>query len=102
MIAGMSGPLLSHDALDDLLRTPDSSVIAFAAARPPSHLRTWHARLREQLGPTAGARTVLDLVAEPLMRSLGFDVAVVHSRSEMASAILTVEGVRVAALLAVP
>src|SRR3954451_13405350 len=98
----MSGPLLSHDALEELLRAPDPSIATFAAGRAHGQLRGWHARLRERLGPATGARTVFDLVAEPLMHSLGYDVSVVRSTSETVSAALSVGGVGAAAWFAPP
>ena len=83
MIAGMSGSLLSHDALDELWQRPDPAVVTFAAEKPHRHLRAWHAGIRARLGPTATARTVFDAVAEPLLRSLGFDISVVQSSSQI-------------------
>ena len=79
VIAGMSGSLLSHDALDELWQRPDPAMPTFAADKPCRHLRAWHAGVRARLGPTATARTIFDSVAEPLLRSLGFDISVVQS-----------------------
>ena len=53
MIAGMSGSLLSHDALDELWQRPDPAVVTFAAGKPHRHLKAWHAGIRARLGPTA-------------------------------------------------
>ena len=60
VIAGMSGSLLSHDALDELWQRPDPAVVTFAAGKPHRHLRAWHAGIRARLGPTATARTIFD------------------------------------------
>ena len=83
MIAGMSGSLLSHDALDELWQRHDPTIVTFTAGKPYRHLRAWHAGIRARLGPTASARTIFDTVAEPLLRSLGFDISVVQSSSQI-------------------
>jgi hypothetical protein len=79
MVRGLSGSLLSHEAVSRFIfetladcqtgREPD------AARR---RMRTWHATVRATLGPTANARTVLDLVAVPLVSHLGFRSVVIH------------------------
>ena len=102
MIAGMSGSLLSHDALDELWQRPDPTIVTFAADKAHRHLRSWHAGVRARLGPTATARTVFDTVAEPLLRSLGFDISVVQSGSQTVGALLTTSARPVAALIAAP
>lgn len=102
MIAGMSGTLLSHDAIGELLTVPDPSLVTFTADRPHRQLRTWHAGVRARLGPTASARVIFDTVAEPLMRTLGFDVSLVESSPQLAVAVLTSSGRPVAALIAAP
>jgi N-6 DNA Methylase/Eco57I restriction-modification methylase len=102
VIAGMSGSLLSHDALDELWQRPDPAVVTFAAVKPYRHLRAWHAGIRARLGPTATARTIFDAVAEPLLRSLGFDISVVQSSSQSVAALLTTSARPVAALIAAP
>ena len=102
VIAGMSGSLLSHDALDELWQRPDPAVVTFAAGKPYRHLRAWHAGIRARLGPTATARTIFDAVAEPLLRSLGFDISVVQSSSQSVAALLTTSARPVAALIAAP
>jgi hypothetical protein len=102
VIAGMSGSLLSHDALDELWQRPDPTIVTFAADKAHRHLRSWHAGVRARLGPTATARTVFDTVAEPLLRALGFDISVVQSGSQTVGALLTTSARPVAALIAAP
>ena len=72
MIAGLSGSMLSHDALQSLaaqgtLGIPERGGCGGA-------LRTWHARVREAIGPTASARTVFDVVGQPLLERLGYGI----------------------------
>ena len=75
MIAGMSGSLLSHDAIEQLIASGQEPELAPARWLPLQRpLRVWHAELRQRLGPTAGPRTVFDLVAGPLASTLGFVV----------------------------
>ena len=101
MIAGMCGSLLSHDALSQLLRSGEPIDLrradhSFSFGR----LRTWHAGVRAQLGPAASARTVFDLVAEPLARCLGFDVVPVGADSRTVDAVLQAGGSAVAVMIA--
>src|SRR5215218_9870155 len=98
----MSGSLLSHDALGDLLQRPDPAIVSFAPGKPYRHLRAWHAGVRAALGPTASARTIFDSVSEPLMRALGFDVSVVQSGSQFVTGLLTIRGTPVASLIVAP
>jgi hypothetical protein len=97
MIAGMSGSLLSHDAV----------IRAAAAACPPGaanahrHLRAWHAAIRREMGPASSARAVFDRIAVPLGTALGFSVTPVASDSgRLFRALLEARGVVVAALCA--
>jgi hypothetical protein len=75
VIAGMSGSLLSHDAVERLIASGHEPELTPARWLPlQQRLRAWHAELRQLLGPTAGPRTVFDLVASPLVSTLGFAV----------------------------
>jgi hypothetical protein len=75
VIAGMSGSLLSHDAVERLITSGHEPELTPARWLPlQRRLRAWHAELRQLLGPTAGPRTVFDLVASPLVSTLGFTV----------------------------
>lgn len=73
MIAGMSGSLLSHDAIERLIAARQERALWPEQWTPRQRrLRAWHAGIRSRLGPSAGARTVFDLVAAPLASELGF------------------------------
>jgi hypothetical protein len=70
MIAGLTGSLLSHDAvsgaLDDLRQgMPIANHRWF---------RRWHREVARELGPASSARQVFDRVAVPLAGELGFRV----------------------------
>jgi Eco57I restriction-modification methylase len=87
MIAGMSGSLVSHDAIEQLIASGQEPELAPARWLPlQRRLRVWHAEIRHRLGPTAGPRTVFDLVAGPLASTLGFVVLPVSAGSGAARA----------------
>ena len=72
-INGLTGSLLSHEALLKLVRERlrgelDEPGCEGARRR----MRAWHAPLRQTLGPASGTRAVLDLLALPLVAHLGF------------------------------
>jgi hypothetical protein len=100
MIAGLSGSLLSHDALERLLRDP---VRPNAPLVPPGsagrHLRAWHADIRARLGPSSGPRSVFDLVGEPLAHALGFTVVSLSGAASTVDALLQSSGVPVAVMI---
>lgn len=73
MIAGLSGSLLSHDALLPSLDSRASSDARIVSAR--SRLVAWHAAVNRDLGPVSGPRTIFDRVAMPLVSELGFSLA---------------------------
>src|SRR5262245_31231471 len=99
MISGLSGSLLSHDAMR-------SSLEATPAEIPATHHRwfqTWYDHVIRELGPASSARLVYDRVAEPLAGALG--LRCVLAPEPMASstwihALLRTERGSVAALLA--
>jgi hypothetical protein len=71
----MSGSLVSHDAVERLIASGHEPELTAARWQPlQSRLQAWHAEVRQLLGPTAGPRTVFDLVASPLASALGFAV----------------------------
>ena len=75
MIAGLSGSLLSHEALRSSGREKLGPVLgADGAARARSRLRAWHRSVRDQLGPAAAPRAVFDRIAAPLFAQLGYRV----------------------------
>lgn len=101
MIAGLSGSLLSHDAVDRLVRPGPNALLAREDARAARQaLRSWHGAVKDVLGPSCGARRVFDLVAEPLASSLGFTVVPVGGGPGTIDALLQVRGVGAAALIA--
>ncbi len=70
MIPGLSGSLLSHDALTGALLE-----IGRPAARPNYRwFHTWHSRIVRDLGPTSTPRHVYDRVALPLATAIGLRV----------------------------
>ena len=101
MIAGLSGSLLSHDALERLELADDRSFAAAAAAAriAQRRLRTWHAQVRERVGPASGSRVVFDLVAEPLARDLGFTVIPIGGGPDTIDALLHAGGTPVLVMI---
>ncbi len=77
MIAGLSGSLLSQDALRQVI--PDEMGAWFDSAGSAverTRLSAWHARVTHEMGPACGARAVYDRVAVPLAEALGFRVTI--------------------------
>jgi hypothetical protein len=96
MIAGLSGSLLSHDALPGAIA--DASGEQCAAAR--RQLRAWHVVLATEMGPACGARTVFDRVAAPLAAALGFRITRFGGDgARLFSAVLEADGRPAAALV---
>lgn len=92
MIAGLSGSLLSHDALENLLAAPGGWPALRRHATTGVRLRSWYAATQPRLGPASSARMIFDLIAEPLMRALGFAVIPLESGRGAVDAILTDAG----------
>ena len=67
MIPGLSGSLLSHDALADALAE------IRRGCQIPNHrwFHSWHRQINNDMGPTSTARHVYDRVAVPLASALG-------------------------------
>ena len=103
MIPGLSGSLLSHDAMAQLLRGK-GPLILHAADRAAAlrTVRGWHGPVRKCLGPSAGARVVFDLVADPLARALGFLVIPLGATAASAAAVLQAGGTTAAVMIATP
>ena len=105
MIAGLSGSLLSVDALERLV--PDrlrGELDEFGRGRARHLMRAWHLPLRNVLGPASSPRTVLDRLAAPLFSQLGYDILPVRSERDlepvsMLAARLDLRGTAVAALV---
>ena len=82
MIPGLSGSLLSHEALADVVPRVLNGLLGEAereAAR--RSLRAWHLPLRAHLGPALSLRAIYDRLAEPLFAGMGYHVVPVDSLS---------------------
>ncbi len=98
MIQGLTGSLLSHDALSGA-RGPAEDSTAGAQRR----LRAWHDVVAREMGPASSARAVFDRIAVPLCSALGFRIAATVGPSHtgrLFHAILEADGRPAAALLA--
>jgi Eco57I restriction-modification methylase len=98
MIPGLSGSLLSHDALAGAL-----ADISRAATRPNYRwFYAWHNRIVRDMGPTSPARHVYDRVALPLALAIGLRVVPTVTRETGGSVhgLLYKDGLSVAALIA--
>jgi hypothetical protein len=101
MIAGLSGSLLSHDAVSGSPRFhgPEDEARSGAAR---GRLRAWHVAVVREMGPASSARAVYDRVASPLMSELGFRVTLTGTESgDMLRAMLHAGGTPAAALLVI-
>ena len=100
MIPGISGSLLSHDAVERVipaaLRGHYGEAGRDDAAR---RFRTWHRPLQARLGPSASARTVFDDIAGPLVAQLGYRVVARTAAGQCYTAVLQAGGVTAAVLL---
>ena len=100
MIRGLSGTLLSREAVARVIPKALSGLLdedGCGAAR--RRLREWYSGVSRAMGPTAGQRAVLDVVAVPLATALGFDTVVVGGKTQPTYALLRVAGRDVAVLL---
>jgi hypothetical protein len=100
VIPGISGSLLSHDALEALLRS-DGAIgpLSSDAAAALRRLRNVRAVMGSTLGPASAARAVFDLLAEPLARTLGFTVLPAGIEKGIMAGWLQANGTTVAILL---
>ena len=71
MIPGLSGSLLSHEAL--------GGAIGLFSGAPPAaiyrRLQAWQIVVAQELGPASSARVVFDRITVPLSEALGFRIA---------------------------
>jgi hypothetical protein len=103
MIRGLSGSLLSHEALDRSIPEVFCGLLGedtLEGAR--RRMRAWHLTVRSTLGPTASARSVLDCIALPLMSQLGFRATVMNSTGATPYALLEAGEHDAGVLLAMP
>jgi hypothetical protein len=99
MIPGLSGSLLSHEALS---AGAGLRLVQHESESAPAHrrLRAWHATVARDMGPAFGARSVFDRVAAPLGAALGFRVTLSGTESgRLFHAVLEAHGAPAAALL---
>jgi hypothetical protein len=71
MIPGLSGSLLSHEALG-------GATESFGGAPPAAiyrRLQAWQTVVAQEMGPASSARVVFDRIAVPLGEALGFRIA---------------------------
>jgi len=76
VIAGLTGSLLSHEALTTM-RSPCVEIDGGLARA----IRAWHAGIAKQLGPASSARAVFDRLAAPLFARMGFCVVPIGDRA---------------------
>jgi hypothetical protein len=99
MIPGLSGSLLSHEALSACAGlAPASGDTESSAAH--RRLRAWHSSIAREMGPASGAREVFDRIAAPLGAALGFRVRLsATDTGRLFHAVLEAHGNSAAALL---
>ena len=103
MIAGVSGSLLSHDALERVV--PDTLAGELGETGRDTamrRVRQWHRSIAPRLGPSASARAVFDQVAAPLLDRLGYRVTALASAGGYYRALLQDGGTTVGVLLVTP
>ena len=94
MIPGLSGSLLSHDALS-------GALMQIRHGSPVSNYRwfhTWHRQIVRDMGPSSTARHVYDRVAVPLVSALGLSLtpAALPDSADGIHSLLSKEGTPVA------
>jgi len=95
MIPGLSGSLLSHEALSG-----GGGLLLAKDAAAHRRLRAWHSTVAREMGPAFGARAVFDRIAAPLGEALGFRVTLAGTESgRLFHAVLEAHGIPAAALL---
>ena len=100
MLAGVSGSLLSHEALERII--PESLRGRLGEAdreRASRRLRAWHRSIEARLGPSASARMVFDQIAGPLVAQLGYKALPLAASGLCYTAILEAGRVTPAVLL---
>ena len=103
MIRGLSGSLLSHEALSGPVPNALCGLLGESDRDTAlRRMRAWYLTARSTLGPTAGVRAVFDLVAVPLVAQLGFRAQVIGSALSPPYAVLQADARSVGVLLAAP
>ncbi len=99
MIAGLSGSMLSHDALEAHgLTTADGPNTDHLC----TSLRKWQADVTRDGGPAWSARAVFDRIAVPFCTMLGFQVLPQSADAAFVHAVLEANGSVAAVLVAAP
>ena len=99
MIPGLSGSLLSHEAVGDAIESWSGAPPAATYRR----LQAWHTVVAQEMGPASSARVVFDRIAVPLSDALGFRVGAAQGPAGSGRcfhALLATRDTPVAALLA--
>jgi hypothetical protein len=103
MIPGLSGSLLSHEALERQIPDTLRGYLGESDRHlRQSTMRAWHLDLRARLGPSASARTCFDRLAVPLFGQLGYRVLPAATGEEMFRAVLLAAGKPAATLIVTP
>ena len=99
MIAGLTGSMLSHDALDahGLTKADRWATTHFSA-----DLRRWQSEVAREGGPAWSARSVFDRIAVPFCTMLGFQVLPQTADAAFVHAALETGGSVVAVMIAAP
>ncbi len=89
MIPGLSGSLLSHEVLAQIVPIALHGLLDEAGREPARRrLRAWHVPLRGAAGPGAGAARHLRPAGEPLLSALGYHVVPADATTERFRAVL--------------
>ncbi len=100
MIPGITGSLLSADALERVLPDALSGELDDAGRESVRRkVRAWHLPLRSDLGPATGSRALFDRLAVPLLAQFGYRVMPDGATRSVFRARLEAHGRLVATLL---
>ena len=100
MTPGLSGSLLSREALARVVPKALGGLLDEEGSAPARRrMRERYSSVTRSVGPTASARTILDVVALPLTTQLGFSAVVVNHKTHAPYALLRAGGRDAAVLL---
>ena len=100
MIPGLSGSLLSHEALERRVPEVLGGCLGESERRAArTRIRAWHVPLRAQLGPATSARACFDRLGAPLLAQLGYRVLPAAPSDGTYRALLLAHGDPVATLV---
>ncbi len=93
MIPGLTGTLLSEDALEHVVCDALRGLLGESGrAVAQRRLSAWHTPLRKVLGPASGPRTLFDRLAIPLFSQLGYRGVAHGADAQVLRAVLEVKG----------